>query len=221
VHIVILVFLCLAVFFTNLGGMALWEKDEPYYAEAAREMLESGRCLVPTFNYEIRLNPNVAYRSRHKPLALFCGKPVLELARERSGRSLLFSIPASVLVAALFLGSAIVILEMRVLGVPAGDRAVRMIPVALFLSAAMTLALFFRRRRVWIPLAFVLSAAVFYVAFEWKDSSPIEKYRPIKPIAFSIRKSADASVPVVCFPALKTLVLLRSVILSIMNSADA
>ena len=38
------------VFFTNLGGAALWDDDEPYYASCAREMIERNDWVVPMFN---------------------------------------------------------------------------------------------------------------------------------------------------------------------------
>jgi 4-amino-4-deoxy-L-arabinose transferase-like glycosyltransferase len=43
-----------AVFFTNLGVPRLWDEDEPRNAACAREMLERGDWVVPTFNYELR-----------------------------------------------------------------------------------------------------------------------------------------------------------------------
>ena len=42
------------IFFTNLGGPKLWDEDEPRNAACAREMLERGDWVVPTFNYELR-----------------------------------------------------------------------------------------------------------------------------------------------------------------------
>jgi 4-amino-4-deoxy-L-arabinose transferase-like glycosyltransferase len=42
------------VFFTNLGVPQLWDEDEPRNAACAREMLERGDWVVPTFNYELR-----------------------------------------------------------------------------------------------------------------------------------------------------------------------
>lgn len=41
------------VLFTNLGAAALWDEDEPLYASCAREMLQRGDWVVPTFNGEI------------------------------------------------------------------------------------------------------------------------------------------------------------------------
>ncbi|QVL32805.1 glycosyltransferase family 39 protein [Telmatocola sphagniphila] len=40
--------------FPNLGTHSLWDVDEGVNAEAAREMLEAGTWIVPTFNYELR-----------------------------------------------------------------------------------------------------------------------------------------------------------------------
>ena len=42
-----------AVLFTNLGSAALWDEDEPLYASCAREMLQRGDWVVPTFNGEV------------------------------------------------------------------------------------------------------------------------------------------------------------------------
>jgi len=41
------------VFFTNLGAAALWDEDEPLYATCAREMLQRGDWVVPTYNGEV------------------------------------------------------------------------------------------------------------------------------------------------------------------------
>ncbi|MEX2174432.1 MAG: glycosyltransferase family 39 protein [Pirellulaceae bacterium] len=50
------------VVFTNLGGPRLWDRDEPRNAGCAREMLERGDWVVPTFNAELR---------SHKPVLLY------------------------------------------------------------------------------------------------------------------------------------------------------
>ncbi|NQU24799.1 MAG: glycosyltransferase family 39 protein, partial [Candidatus Nealsonbacteria bacterium] len=41
------------IFFTNLGATALWDEDEPLYAACAREMLQRGDWVVPTFNGDL------------------------------------------------------------------------------------------------------------------------------------------------------------------------
>ena len=50
--------LCYAV---NIGYLPLWDPDEPYYIESAREMVESGDLITPYFNYEPRLNKPVFF----------------------------------------------------------------------------------------------------------------------------------------------------------------
>lgn len=47
--------LCTLPFFINLGGNALWDNNEPWYAEPPREMLETGNYLIPTYSYIPRL----------------------------------------------------------------------------------------------------------------------------------------------------------------------
>ena len=42
------------IFFTNLGGARLWDRDEPRNAGCALEMMERGNLVVPTFNDELR-----------------------------------------------------------------------------------------------------------------------------------------------------------------------
>ena len=41
-------------FFLGLGRQAISDSDEAFYAEAAREMVESGDWLTPHFNYQDR-----------------------------------------------------------------------------------------------------------------------------------------------------------------------
>jgi 4-amino-4-deoxy-L-arabinose transferase-like glycosyltransferase len=52
------------VMLTNLGGPRLWDRDEPRNAGCAREMLERGDWVVPTFNAKLR---------PHKPVLLYWG----------------------------------------------------------------------------------------------------------------------------------------------------
>ncbi len=51
-----LVALCAAFFFFDLGGWNLQSPDEGRYAEASREMIESGDWLVPRFADIERVN---------------------------------------------------------------------------------------------------------------------------------------------------------------------
>lgn len=44
----------IATFLPNLGSHGLWDVDEAHNAECAREMLEAGTWIVPTFNYQLR-----------------------------------------------------------------------------------------------------------------------------------------------------------------------
>ncbi|MEN6367769.1 MAG: glycosyltransferase family 39 protein [Thermoguttaceae bacterium] len=50
------------VFFVNLGGPRLWDRDEPRNAGCAVEMMERGNWTVPMFNAELRV---------HKPILLY------------------------------------------------------------------------------------------------------------------------------------------------------
>jgi 4-amino-4-deoxy-L-arabinose transferase-like glycosyltransferase len=51
---IVLVLVAGVIFLTNLGRPKLWDEDEPRNAACAREMLERGDWVVPTFNYELR-----------------------------------------------------------------------------------------------------------------------------------------------------------------------
>ena len=48
-------------FFLGLGRPAITDSDEAFYAEASREMVESGDWLTPRFNYENRWQKPVLY----------------------------------------------------------------------------------------------------------------------------------------------------------------
>src|SRR5438309_10916911 len=45
-----------ALIFPKLGRPRLWGIDEGNNAEAAREMLDSGNWVVPTFNFQLRVD---------------------------------------------------------------------------------------------------------------------------------------------------------------------
>ncbi|MGD9902264.1 MAG: ArnT family glycosyltransferase [Vicinamibacterales bacterium] len=56
-----LVVLAALTFFAGLGAPALTDSDEAFYAESAREMVESGDWLTPAYNYEPRFQKPVLY----------------------------------------------------------------------------------------------------------------------------------------------------------------
>ena len=56
-----LLLLCACTFLLGLGSPALTDSDEAFYAEASREMVESGDWLTPHFNYEDRWQKPVLY----------------------------------------------------------------------------------------------------------------------------------------------------------------
>ena len=56
-----LVGICLLTFFAGLGAPAITDSDEGFYAESAREMVESGDWLTPHFNYSHRFEKPVLY----------------------------------------------------------------------------------------------------------------------------------------------------------------
>ena len=53
--------MCLLTFFAGLGSPAIADSDEAFYAESAREMVESGDWLTPHFNYIYRFEKPVLY----------------------------------------------------------------------------------------------------------------------------------------------------------------
>jgi len=61
-HLALLVGVAVLVLFVNLGTPPLWDRDEPRNAACAREMMERGDWVVPTFNGELRvLKPVMKY----------------------------------------------------------------------------------------------------------------------------------------------------------------
>src|SRR6266404_3220939 len=55
-HYALLLVVAATLTFPNLGACSLWDIDEGNNAEAAREMLDCGNWVVPTFNYQLRVD---------------------------------------------------------------------------------------------------------------------------------------------------------------------
>ena len=53
-HILLLTAVSVVIFFTSLGGVRLWDRDEPRNAGCAIEMMQRGDMVVPIFNSELR-----------------------------------------------------------------------------------------------------------------------------------------------------------------------
>lgn len=55
-HYLLLSLAAALLFLPNLGLPSLWDIDEGHNAEAAREMMASGNWIVPTFNFQLRVD---------------------------------------------------------------------------------------------------------------------------------------------------------------------
>src|SRR3954447_682307 len=55
-HYLLLLVVAAVTCLPNLGAPSLWDIDEGHNAEAAREMLASGNWIVPTFNFQLRVD---------------------------------------------------------------------------------------------------------------------------------------------------------------------
>lgn len=53
--------LFVVLYFYKLGSVGLIDVDEPRYAEAGREMLETGNWVVPYFNYNVRFDKPILF----------------------------------------------------------------------------------------------------------------------------------------------------------------
>jgi len=70
----LLVAASLGVYWTGNASTPLWDRDEPRFAEAAREMLHSGDFIVPRFNGAVRFDkPILGYYPMAAGMYLFGG----------------------------------------------------------------------------------------------------------------------------------------------------
>jgi 4-amino-4-deoxy-L-arabinose transferase-like glycosyltransferase len=60
-HCLLLIAICLLTFFAGLGRGAIGDSDEAFYAESAREMIESGDWITPHYNYEYRFQKPILF----------------------------------------------------------------------------------------------------------------------------------------------------------------
>jgi 4-amino-4-deoxy-L-arabinose transferase-like glycosyltransferase len=60
-RVVFLIALCGLAFFAGLGRAAITDSDEAFYAEAGREMVESGDYLTPHFGYQPRFQKPILF----------------------------------------------------------------------------------------------------------------------------------------------------------------
>ena len=59
--LIVILVLFVVLYFYRLGSVGLIDVDEPRYAEAGREMLESGNWIVPYFNYSVRFDKPIFF----------------------------------------------------------------------------------------------------------------------------------------------------------------
>jgi 4-amino-4-deoxy-L-arabinose transferase-like glycosyltransferase len=52
-HILVLIGLCVVLYFVNIGRWDLWDPDEPRYGQVAREMVSGGDWIVMHFNGKV------------------------------------------------------------------------------------------------------------------------------------------------------------------------
>jgi 4-amino-4-deoxy-L-arabinose transferase-like glycosyltransferase len=60
-HVLLVTALCLVTFFAGLGRSAIGDADEAFYAQSAREMVDSGDWITPHYNYEYRFQKPVFF----------------------------------------------------------------------------------------------------------------------------------------------------------------
>src|SRR4249919_2830465 len=71
-RIILTILLCGGLYLLGNGGVSLWDRDEPRYAQASRQMLQSGDWVVPKLLDEPRIKkPPMIYWCQARAMALF------------------------------------------------------------------------------------------------------------------------------------------------------
>src|SRR4051794_5816113 len=71
-RLVVTILLCGALYLLGNGRVSLWDRDEPRYAQASRQMLESGDWVVPKLLDEPRIKkPPLIYWCQATSMAAF------------------------------------------------------------------------------------------------------------------------------------------------------
>jgi len=69
---VVVILICAALYLVGNGRVSLWDRDEPRYAQASRQMLDSGDRVVPMLLDEPRINkPPLIYWCQAASMAAF------------------------------------------------------------------------------------------------------------------------------------------------------
>ena len=95
-HILIVIAFSFLIYLLGNEAVALWDRDEPRYAQASREMLQSGDWIVPTFAGQPRINK--------PPLIYWCQATVMRVLGETAFAARLPSVIAVTLTLLLLAG---------------------------------------------------------------------------------------------------------------------
>lgn len=144
-HLLLLAAICALAFFAALGRPALTDSDEGFYAESAREMVESGDWLTPYYNYQPRFEKPVLYYWMAAGAYLVAG-PSPGAARLPSALAGLGLVLLTFFCARRWCGEteallAGVITATSAAGIAMAHQALPDLPLALFVTAAVWTAL--------------------------------------------------------------------------------
>lgn len=144
-HLLLLAGICVLAFLAALGRPAVTDSDEGFYAESAREMVESGDWLTPHYNYEPRFEKPVLYYWLAAGAYVVAG-PSAGAARLPSALAGFGLVLVTFFCARRWLGDsesllAGVIAATSVAGIAMAHQALPDLPLAFFVTAAVWTAL--------------------------------------------------------------------------------